>query len=386
MMYFSNMFCLWRGGIDIVIKVVKTTFHSGRLQITFTPYANSSATAPTTSSGILALREIIDIRDNSEIRLTLPWLIGQNYLKVQGSEPSGFLDIVVLNELRAPDTVSGSVSLLMYASGADDYELAGPGVYTYLPFSPQMDATGITKTVDKPIGDTQRLGFRTTACEESTGECFLGLKQLLARYSQVQQRVNSGGSDNVLIWPWFTNINALDGGGNLVAGDAGSDIYAYVSQCYAFYRGGVRLGLIPSSSSSTSTFNNVVLANIVNPNIALGSVVPIYYNGVDLGAVGTGQVNWSSSFTNMGAWGFVVADSGNGFTSSHLPYYCQTKCSPVINIANNGTIPSDDTIPLNQLYAGSSGNFASIAVFRSFTDDFQLSYFLGCPPLIYAYS
>lgn len=96
--YLCNFFSQYRGGIDIILKFMKSDFHSGRLQITFTPYNNVSETAPTISTGQFSLREIVDIRCGDEIKLKIPFLMPKEWNSM--SEFMGFLDIVVLNELK----------------------------------------------------------------------------------------------------------------------------------------------------------------------------------------------------------------------------------------------------------------------------------------------
>ncbi len=73
-----------------------------------------------------------------------------------------------------------------------------------------------------------------------------------------------------------------------------------------------------------------------------------------------------------------------------MPYYARTRCSLVEQTINWGTpsvcVPADISQPLHALSIYSKGNLGTYALYRSFADDFQLSYFLGCPPVAYGYA
>ncbi len=136
--YMSEMFRSWRGGLKIRVKVVCTKFHKGRLKVSFDPRANISTHAVDEN---LVYTEIIDIGETDEVEFIIPyhqatawldidkditdtnWAPGTNLPPRLGID-NGSLNITVLNTLVAPAT--GSVGLMFFISGADDFEFANP--------------------------------------------------------------------------------------------------------------------------------------------------------------------------------------------------------------------------------------------------------------------
>lgn len=110
--YLSRGFSLWRGSFKVKLVIPKTQFHTGRLQITWIPSRIYNGSPAITEPSSYLLREIIDIRETTEIELVLPYLMEYNYLKT--NEISGRLLITVVNQLKATDTVSNTVDILAF--------------------------------------------------------------------------------------------------------------------------------------------------------------------------------------------------------------------------------------------------------------------------------
>lgn len=388
--YLANGFQYWRGSIELTIKLIKTDYHSGRLLITFTPYNNTAVTVPTTATSVLALREIVDIRTTDEIKLNLPYLLAENFLNTYGgptgsSVNMGYLNITVLNELRNPETASGTVKLQMYYSGGADFEFAGPKRFLYEPFSTQMDTSTLTKRTDKAIGDQERVPDSVYYSYESMGEKFLSVKQLLSRYCRLWTTSASGSNDNILLWPWAAGINYMAAGtGNQGSPTVGADAYNYLQHMYLFYRGGIRIGIQTSSTGSTQSFHNISVCNIVD-NAAYGGA--LITNGTNVCTPGT--VSNNNLDTTQYLRGFMaptVTDSGNGFVAASVPYYGCGRASLVLTQTTSATVPQDRSTPCNKLLIQSTGDCGTFALYRSCNDDFYFSYFIGCPPVMYSYT
>jgi len=393
--YLSPHFQLWRGGIEVTFKFVKTQFHTGRLQITWTPNYNN-ITAPNLTTGLLALREIIDLRYTDEITLCLPYLVEYNYLKI--GEPSGTLDVVVLNELRCPETCSSSLEILMFANGASDLEFAAPGSINPvsggnrlpLPMWPQMGGT----MENSAIGDCCQYPLTANPAMESVGEQFRSIKQFLNKSSYLPY----GGSptlwDNgVLLWPWFTSLASLSTGGTIQAPDPFGDIYFWLAPMYAFYRGGVDIHV--------SAVNNVSSGStaLVSAPSTLNIGASMFFN---YGVLGPSSAAISAPIdvtsTNASSNGVTSWPTGIGFTSTNsaglatfeVPWQSKTKCSLVVPSLANYVIPNDSSqspVALNLLWSGcNNANANQPKLYRSFRDDFQLSYFIGVPPLAVTYT
>jgi hypothetical protein len=69
---------MWRGSFVLTIKAAKTSFHSGRLMITYAPCDGTSFGVPGSAKLDLdktnyCYREVIDLRDGSEWSFILPY-------------------------------------------------------------------------------------------------------------------------------------------------------------------------------------------------------------------------------------------------------------------------------------------------------------------------
>lgn len=384
--YLARYFMLWRGSIDILIKMVKTDFHSGRLLITFTPGPQIS-TLPTNETSILALREVVDVRGKSEILLKMPYLVNTPYLR--NDQLSGVLKISVLNELRAPETCSSTVDFLVYISAGDDFELAVPNQFggtAKPPFYPQcgiVAQSGIApdidqKLVDEPIGGYQIPSFDLEPCRTCIGECFTSVKQLLSRYTPLQTLVTVvGGSANLFgMYPYASQICSMDGGGELLAPEYNSDAICHFSGGYAFFRGGVRI-----AARSKSFVDQTPIA-MLNTDSQLGG--PLFVSGDSFGPAANHLADPREDQAASNPEACQIFDAGIGAMEVRVPYYCQTHMSSV-GLAP-GVRPEGQSDPNAMLFIGIDDSGASspypYRLYRSASDEYQLAYFLGFPPVL----
>lgn len=389
--YLANLFQYWRGSLKLRLKIIKTEFHTGRLLVVWTPCVKSY-TALDNDTSQLALREIIDIVGCNEIVLELPYLLASNYIPTD--QFSGFLDIRVLNELRAPETVKDHVEILVYLSAGDDFEfqvpvsMHGDNIYSsILPFSGQMDRV----VVDDVIGGYPRKRVNLNYASESTGEICTSLKQLLARNSPIYQTtmvVDGTAYNFISIWPWLAGATYEATTG--VAGpNAGGDLFSFLSPMYAFYRGPVRVKCTSETLNGTvKIMESFVAYNQPRTGVASQQVISAgigMYNNR-----GAGNTTWiatpAATLPLMGGVSPAIAQY-QGVSAFEVPYYCATKFSPVLRNTTSNVIPTDSSavkasaIPVSKLVMQSAANLKSYYIERSFPETFQLGYFIGCPPV-----
>jgi hypothetical protein len=373
--YLSNVFKLWRGSLEVTLKFAKTQYHSGRLQITWTPNGGAGTNVPTRANSLLALREIVDVRTQSEITLQLPYMCDSNYLPTGTS--SGRLDILVLNELRAPDSVYNAIDVLVYVRGGADFELAVPSVVTYHPYSPQMDSTSLTQLVSKPIGKST---VPTISCQEaleSVGEKFTSIKQLLSRHVPVYfNNLSARPSDSVGINPYFMSIPSLSNAGLMQQGDLAYGPLNFFAFMYLFHRGSMIIG-IQKDPSVTGPNTQMVLAITTDTPSSVPQCITTGFPTLSNASLNTTQSFTDPSFP---AGGFCVTDNNMSYVSAKVPFYCQQKTSVVTNVIA-GNSATDPSFPLGRLQIYSPGNLTNGTYFRAAGDDYQLSYFLGAPPV-----
>jgi len=386
--YLSDQFQLWRGTIKVRISFAKTIFHSGRLLVTFDPVVGMGHTYPAVSNtgSTPMLREIIDIREAKEVEFIVPFYSPTNYLN--WDEFSGSLLITVLSELRVPESASPSVQVLVFYSGGDDLELQGPRSTSNLgPYTTQAHSL----PSDMVIGGDPVKPYSVMHCEQSIGESFTSIKQVLSRYSQVKY---GGAALAVLtsgngwcVWPYWTNLTYTNAStGAQVNNAIGGDFYCLVAPLYAFYRGSMKIRFGHSSSLNDVYTDPRPIAD-ETATVAFGSVPVV--NGV----WGTGN-NWSVSgaYRNL-SLGFVSSLDSIDYPSVSVPYMSRYHCSlvsPQVATSNNSVNPVPRSSSKSAVEPSQSLNSMIVPqitvptrMHRAAGDDFQFSYFIGTVPKIF---
>lgn len=146
--YISSPFLYWKGSLVYTFKFVKTNFHSGRVEISFHPFVNSvDATRMD-----FVYRTVVDLRNNSEVSITVPYIAAQPYKRVSTfldpvnplpPEPgrlkdvvSGMLYVRALTPLICATTIiANRIEVLVEMRAGDDFEVAAPITSKFLPFS-----------------------------------------------------------------------------------------------------------------------------------------------------------------------------------------------------------------------------------------------------------
>lgn len=375
--YISSHFLQYRGSIKVRIRIAKTDFHSGRLQITFTPRTTTTVT-PTVTSAFYSLREVIDIRAGNEMEFTLPFMSAVPYLPVDAV--MGQLDVVVLNKLRAPETVAQSVDLLFYYSAGEDFELAVPGysptTTNWPPFSPESfgrDVASDMSLVAEGIGGTPVVRADLNAAEHCVGEYFASIRQILARFNRVWSNVAFTPGAFTAVWPYFTAAQTLNTDGTIRTPQFGGDPYTFYAAMYAYYRGGMRIQVDLSGAvgATTATLTPEQLQPATAPIKASTSL-----NGL------SGAITWQGSALTAPC-GSSIADSSVGLVAYEVPYYAKTPVSNVV-ITSYTVVPTTINNTLEYTMPQSCVSIESQStplLYRAIAEDFQFTYFIGCPPL-----
>jgi len=410
--FLASKFKQYRGSLQVRLKFPKTDFHTGRLLIVWTPGHNIGTPATLTNS-LFSLKEIVDLRDGNEVCLNLPWMLEYNYLNVD--DYYGSLDILVLNTLRRPDTASSKIQILTYWSGGPDLEFALPngtavgGHFTEQVFTTEMDSTtsAVEEIICEPVGGGSEQPFSMIAAEQSMGEVFTDLKQLIGRYNLWYSNSNVATSatiPTVMIWPWSSNTVGQDHTTGLLnnAGIMGGDMYNFVAPMYAYYRGDMKIAITQSETISTApelVTNNPIYAMLL-PGEDLGGTVEVNalnnnYNSVTTGPYSSVVKNWHNNYSSTltqslapAGVGLAITDAGVGYSNWRVPYYARTKLSMMWpGGLTVGGVPNDVSQSLGSiLLHGAVGTWNDYLLARAVADDFHFHFFLGAPPVLFDWS
>lgn len=382
--YIANYFKYWRGGVKMHIKIAKTDYHSGRIMIVYTP--GDQPTYPvTTSSSTYSLREVVDIRDSNEIVLDLPYLLNTPYQIVEKS--MGTLNIMVVNELKAPSTVADSIDFIVYFSCCDDFEVAVPdgrfsntnnAPQSVLPFFPQI---GMEPSVDGVIGGYTCGEASTKEAESCVGECFTSIKQLLNRYTKVTFKVPATTYYGYMAFPpyalggVFTYTTTQTTDQSPQCGDA---ISAFACG-YAFMRGSVKL----MSSVKQPAGASAVGYSFKWEQYPAGGVTS-YAGVLDQAELSSGNVFTTPASTLNPVQYYDPV----GIVEVSVPYYNKLKCT-LVDVCNglvnsSYLYPEADAYTLPRTVAAmgyTTSSDVEVLLRRAGGEDFQLGYFLGFPPI-----
>lgn len=176
--YVASMFRYWRGGISLRFSAVKNQYYSGRLVFVYYPGVRAGEVIDYTTLDVSnCYKWIWDIRQDSDLELTIPYNANTQFLRVRMhnnvdsvSQESlgvdtitGTLVVFVDNQLRGPATVPDNFFVTVWVRGASDTTFATPDCVKYGPyFAPPTAALlpsgfGAKKPVkvraDKPQGN-----------------------------------------------------------------------------------------------------------------------------------------------------------------------------------------------------------------------------------------
>jgi len=383
----SRCFSHFRGGIRLHLKIIKTDFHSGRLCVTFTPNI-SAATAPTIDQSSYALREIIDIRETSEVIIDMPYLLYKTYAETVNGV-IGKLNIRVLNELKCPLTVAQSVEVLSFYSACDDFELSAPIPHKMMPFRPQSgdrlrpqgadepdNYNEHTLVVSKSIGNSSIPSFDTSNVAYCVGEAFTSVKQLATRYSRLRMAAASDIAFTDYFGMYVNGIGAASRADLAILPSANyfGDMWSLLSSGYAMSRGGMRYLFSDKSASrvaltyyynligttyitlaSPTNSGSLSLSNSPNPGQFNSTGAPMVYNniqdGVEIEVPMYSDSPSRPNFVATAAGDHVISYGSPGVSRLWLEYQA-------------------DTAP------------TALQVYRCASDDAQLGYFYGFPPML----
>lgn len=385
--YISRYFKQWRGSLVLTIKFVKTDYHTGRLVITFFP-GTTTPPSSTVEEGSYVLREIIDIRDNNEVVFKFPYLLAQKYIK--NDQFSGVAKITVLNELRAPETASTNVHLLCYWSAGDDFEVQIPGTSAPLadkpvPLVAQSGSAPGDTLISETMGNYPEAELSSAMSSMCVGEHFSSVKQMLSRSTPILTRdpLTTGDGGYPAFYPFtMTPCTSNSVTGLFQQPTFTGDALTCFAPGYAFWRGSVNFTVVnPSAINSVPSVAIAPFATEYGPPVFANAASG--YDQLLTNVTSQENANFSNSLGAVQSF-----DNGVGSMEFNVPYYGDCHMSMVhTHVGAEGPITRELASPQNFVIC-TFGGFLNqpLRLYRSCGDEFQLSYFLGFPPMYVSYT
>lgn len=196
----SNMFNLWRGDIVYTFHFAKTKFHSGRLRISYYPYANAdnSNLQNIDDMPTYAHTEVFDLSSADQFTFVVPYTSNTDWKYTSRAAGhnlycTGKLILEVVNPLVAPNIVATSVKFWTQAHAAANMQFAipiNPRVYPQAFVPPPTPTPTLTSSafasrsrrdVDEPpprTNGTAEEELPELHAQVGSLNCFIGNKHL----------------------------------------------------------------------------------------------------------------------------------------------------------------------------------------------------------------
>jgi hypothetical protein len=376
--FLSKLFNYWRGSIRITLKIVKTEFHSGRIEVVYIPQEpfgiNGTATnVSTAAQRAFVHREIIDIRAGNQIDILVPYVSMVPWRNL--GDKIGSFQVYVVNPLVAPATVPSTINFLIEVAAGPDFEVAWPrahGMLPIMPTAPQMSfrtKKNDDAIVTEELGNSSSMDITHLEARVCIGEKVMSLNSLIRSSDKVETFTLSGGNNTYFFDP-FSLPTVFNNAGAVLypTTDDIVDNLGFISQCYLFNRGGVR---IRTQNQNTST-------NSAAPIRTIAFTQSNTYTGANQGVTAINQYTHELSVTQNQVF--------RGGIEIQVPQYLQThsrvSASQLYSITGVGVFtpnPMCSRLALAIVYPGTTD---LTLISRQAADDYTCGFWLGVPPTI----
>lgn len=387
--FIANNFKFWRGSLRYKFKFVKTEFHSGRLSFSFFPFRDPAA--PNFNSDYYVHRWIVDIRENNEIEIVVPYISASMYTGFLSS--IGRLQISVVDPLIAPATVTGSITILCEIAAGDDFEVAVPGgAMSPTLVVPQSGLPSAYNIMTGTIGSSKVEANPTLASSVSMGDKVSSFRPLLKRFYMMRQNTSVSASTILLNSPGVGVVTDYIPILPLAPATPyfTSDLVATIASCYSMWRGGVRIRDVLSRGMLNTTKNASPIVAVLNTDDLGSYSVPIVKSGTAASFAPVSQ-NFSRVYQEV---------DKNAIVTLEVPQYSEHLARATQDCFSLGTTAAFNYNSFST-FATSTGNIvyinapagvsASITpvdgyqlhnVHRALADDGNFMGFVSIPPMI----
>jgi hypothetical protein len=390
-------------------KLVKTEFHSGRLMVTFVPFDYRQTppvtTTLTTNMERYASKTIVDISSTVEFEVIVPFISNTPWAEYNNA--IGFLDVFVLDPLKAPNTVSSSITLLLEVAMCPDAQfndyhsenLRTPFVPVYR-YEGADVVEGVTSS--NIIGGGGTVVSSDNAAQYCMGDMVLSFRSLLKRPHYILMTdatrtalpgvVSQTAGFQTFCAPYrvsFACCTTVAGVDTLVFPSTGAnDLYSLLSCCFALSRGSMVCEIhIPPS---TANANTVILRKNKDAVVGPGVTNPTMRAAAACGNTGNASYSGYNGMRNGSAPLIAYNAPNNAHFQVKTDCYNRSFSRPVYSMLacdnlNMQFVPNETSATS---YAPAVVVCASTSASQIYSwtrfggDDFSLGYFICIPPVL----
>lgn len=399
----SSCFARWRGGIKFRFKIMASAFHKGRIRISYDPISDA---VPAYN---VSFNRVIDLATDRDFTIVVPYANVRSWLDLRRTlrdrrpyrnnafdlpiapqildTDNGYLTVTVLNQLTTASATASAIRIVVFVSGAEDFELCEPTSTVTADFSPYLPQSGSSseyKTTDPvhcdmdiPVDPVSYMMFDNTIDERDSAIFFAdpvkSFRQLFKRYDLLRiipLPVNFYGYITGTSPNFPVTRGAYPGGTKVI--NRGVTINV-IGLCYAAWRGTLRYKYIYGSQSNPDDIY-MVGRSIRTTNIQQGflaTTVPSLGADDDTRRV-VSMANRPDTFRGN----TLAYRRANNAITVDIPYYDNRRFEHMrIN-------PFIAAVPTHQLYARhrvDNVTRSEVEVYVATGEDFQLAFWIGPP-------
>lgn len=406
----ARPFQYWRGCMKFRVQVVCSSYHRGRLLITWDPLYVSSVEPN------VQVTRVVDITEEKDFTICVGWGHPQHFLpldtiaasalnygtaaKVAAStKANGVLSISVLNELATPSAVVSDISLLVFVS-MEDAEFAAPTTEIQLYDNYHITPQALEESGTKPNPDPNTADMEVTCHEVKDdnhanliyfGEHVPSLRPLLHRYNfNNSNTYTPNAATSSETWNMFQNDYPLYYGYDTVANTLSTTAAAkhvnysrnslmnWLMPAFAGVRGSVRSKYIARASQ-----NNLIDMVLTRAYSDSGYNFP-FGGGFGAGA-GVTPIAYARAIrvnvTSSSEGAAYANTSKQPLLEAELPFYRPVRFA--CGYAMDSTKPYATNSMSHRLDVTTTGSTLPVIVDRwvAAGEDFNLTWFQGCPPV-----
>lgn len=430
-------FKYWTGTIKFRFQIVSSAFHRGRLEIRYDPAFNP-ADAATINDFNLNHIHVVDIAEEQDFTISIanaqPYSLLKHLVPGPNSPTEGFsttsyvgafnglcngvISVKVLNELISSASTAADISVNVFVSAGDDFEVFVPTDefqrYTFFPQSGTEQVPDSMNTVEpsapqQALTSTMNGGLSYSADLNKVfaGESIVSFRPMLKRYNfWRRERVSMEGlSDQVKIlrrrsaYPFLrrgTTATAVDDSATGPYNYCNTVMLHWITNCFAGYRGSIRYKYIFTESAECAGgggccdhIGSRVYVERHDPPDTAGFPAYLQFensylpNLVTPSEVSRTAMLGGGDFVPSGARGSVFAtDLINPAVEFEVPYQTQFRFVP----GKPSNYTTDDARFLNRYhltYEGHTTPEQEVDIHTASGEDFQVYFWTGLPRVYY---
>lgn len=409
-------FDAWRGTMKFRFQVVASSFHKGRLKLTYDPYYQQS------NEYNVCYTHIIDIANERDFTVTIGWGQGKSYLNVATpdgvqlpfdtttlppdtkNEQNGVLSVYVVNDLAVPDTtINNNIEVNVFVAAGDDIEFADPSadqlrnVTWFTPqlsevFTPQggeVDDHSPTESSPMKLDTIDEMAASLSPSDHTSsvfyGDPIVSFRQCLKRYNYHRFRAKPRIGYTLTNWrmndfPDYRGFapDAIDitSTGN-VYNYAKTTLLNYLTPAFIARRGGLRWKYMQEGDNDASRGRFLQVNRIADSSGYLLAEE-------DVEEQGSGPYRAAAQMARFipHTWdgAFATSRTQNPVLEVELPWYTNVRFFPGRRSDNTASALSNfHTLTSIMSTADDGTACAGWHAYVSVAEDFNLAFFVGAP-------